>query len=473
MDKKSFTQYVEKFFSYNTLPTLMNFVRIPNLSPAYDPEWNTNGLQLKAANLITSFAKALNLKNCEINIIQDKGYTPVIFIEIAASRENDNRTVLFYAHFDKQPHGTGWDPDKGPTNPVIIDGHLYGRGSVDDGYASFSILTAIKACQDHNCPMPRVCCIFEGAEESTDEHLTYYFNKLINVLGQNVVAFIPLDSGCSTYDRMWLTSSLRGCIDFNINVQTLEDDFKHGADANGRVVENFFVVRKIIDSIMDNTTGNIKIDEFHLSEIPSDKLEQLEKEVLLVGDKFFDDIPIYEGVDPLKKDVKEAMINNRWEPTFTLLGIDNCPEIKDNGFLAKKSMNVKVSMRIPPGIDVNKALEALNTTVKENTYLNAKVDCNVKTDNVAEGWELKNFSDRMKEILNNGSKEFFGNELYFRGEGGSIPFITYFQTKYPNCDIICTGVCGADGNEHSPNESLNIDAAKKMILVLCYMLTEI
>ena len=473
MDKKSFKKYVEKFFNYNTLPTLMNFVRIPNLSPAYDPEWNTNGLQLKAANLIASFAKSLNFKNGEINIIQDKGYTPLVFIEIAASRENDNRTVLFYAHFDKQPHGTGWDPDKGPITPVIIDNHLYGRGSVDDGYASFSILTAIKACQDHNCLLPRICCIFEGAEESTDEHLNYYFDKLLSVLGENVVAFIPLDSGCSTYDRMWLTSSLRGVIDFNINVQTLDDDFNHGADANGRAAENFFILRKVMDGIMDNTTGNIKISEFHLDEIPSDKLAQLEKEVEIVGDKYFDDIPTYPGVNPLKTDVKEAMINNRWEPTFILLGIDNCPQISENGFSAKKSMNVKVSMRIPPGIDVNKAVEALKTSINENTYLNTKVTCEIGNENISEGWELKNFSNRMTEILNQGSKEFFGNEVIFRGEGGSIPFISYFQTKYPNCDIICTGVCGIDGNEHSANENLNLDAAKKMILVLCYMLTEI
>ena len=47
---------------------------------------------------------------------------------------------------------TGWDENKGPTKPVIENNRLFGRGSVDDGYASFSILTAIKACQDHNCP---------------------------------------------------------------------------------------------------------------------------------------------------------------------------------------------------------------------------------------------------------------------------------------------------------------------------------
>ena len=69
-------------------------------------------LLLKAANLIVSFAKSLELKNAEVNLIQDKGYTPVIYIDIPSTRQNDSRTILFYAHFDKQPYGIGWDEDK-------------------------------------------------------------------------------------------------------------------------------------------------------------------------------------------------------------------------------------------------------------------------------------------------------------------------------------------------------------------------
>ena len=120
MDTKSLKKYIDKQFSLNVIPNLMNFIRIPNLSPLYDENWDTNGLLLKAANLVISFAKSLQLKNAEINLIHDKGYSPLIFIDIPASRKNDTRTVLFYAHYDKQPHGEGWDEDKSPINPVIV-----------------------------------------------------------------------------------------------------------------------------------------------------------------------------------------------------------------------------------------------------------------------------------------------------------------------------------------------------------------
>ena len=471
MDKKSFQKYVEKAFTYNTLPNLMNFIRIPNLSPAYDYNWNNNGLLLKAANLIVSFAKSLELKNAEVNLIQDKGYTPVIYIDIPSTRQNDSRTVLFYAHFDKQPYGTGWDEDKEPTKPIIINNHLYGRGSVDDGYASFSILTAIKTCQDHNCPLPRICCIFEGAEESTDEDLTYYFNKLMPLIGNNITAFIPLDSGCSDYNRLWMTNSLRGVVDFEIDIRTLDNDCHYGPEASGRIAENLFLLRKVLDGVMDTSTGEVKISEFHVNEIPKNIEEEMDQEIKIIGDKFFDDIPLYPGVQPIKTDVKEAMINMRWKPTCSVLGIDNCPQIDDNGFGVKQSMKIKLSMRLPPGINGQAAMEALKKVINENTYFDAKI--NTGNISLAEGWQLTNLSNRTKTILNKASLEYFGNELTFKGDGRSIPFITYFQTKYPNTDIICTGICGADSYEHGPNENLNLDACKKMILVLCYLLSEI
>lgn len=45
---------------------------------------------------------------------------------------------------DKQPFGDGWTTN--PTDPVIKEGLLYGRGSSDDGYAFFSAVLAVKAC---------------------------------------------------------------------------------------------------------------------------------------------------------------------------------------------------------------------------------------------------------------------------------------------------------------------------------------
>ena len=165
MDKNSLFKYVNKSFNSYILPNLMNFVRIPNTSTEFDPDWKENGLLLKACNSVINYAKSLNIKGAEITLLQDEGYTPFILIDIPSTRQNDTRSILLYGHVDKQPEGVGWDKDKSATKPVIENGRLYGRGTADDGYASFSVLTAIKCCQDHDCLLPRIICIFESNEE--------------------------------------------------------------------------------------------------------------------------------------------------------------------------------------------------------------------------------------------------------------------------------------------------------------------
>ena len=440
MDKKTLKKYIEKSFTLNMLPYLMDFIRIPNLSPAFDFNWSTNGLLDKTANFIMSYIQSLELKKANINLIKDKGYTPLIFIEIDSSRKNDSRTILFYAHFDKQPHGIGWDENKGPTKPIIENNHLYGRGTADDGYAIFSILISIKACQELNYPLPRICVIFEGAEESTNEHLIHYFNKLMPIIGDNLIAFLPLDAACSDYNRLWITNSLRGIVDFEINVQPLDNDCNYAPEASGRTAENYFLIRKILDGIIDNTNGEVKIEEFQVKEIPKLIEEQMEKEIEIFGEQYFNTIPLYPGVIPVKTEVKDAMINNRWKPTCSILGIDNCPK-KDNYELGvKKSMKVKISMRLPPGIKEKESIYALENTIKSNIYFGSK--CSIGNVNYNEGWQMNPLAERTEKILDIASLEFFGNKIIYKGDGRSIPFITYFQSKYPNTDIICTGICG-------------------------------
>ena len=116
-------------------------------------------------------------------------------------------------------------------------------------------------------------------------------------------------------------------------------------------------------------------------------------------------------------------------------------------------------------------LAKIRKAINDNTYFGAKISLGYY--DFGKGAFLGNMTNKAKNILNKASLLFFGNECIFNGGGGSIPFISYFQSKYPNTDIICTGIVGSDSREHGPNENLNIEAAKKMICVLCYFLSEI
>ena len=86
-----------------------------------------------------------------------------------------------YGHMDKQPFGDGWLTD--PCDPVIKDGRLYGRGSSDDGYAFFTAVLAVKACQEQGSSHPRVVITIEGSEEGELFDLIHYMANYKDLMG--------------------------------------------------------------------------------------------------------------------------------------------------------------------------------------------------------------------------------------------------------------------------------------------------
>lgn len=469
MDKKAIKRYVEDIFPSRVLPSFMNFVRIPNTTPSSDPEWKKNGNLLKAAEHIVSWAKSLGLKNTNIYLLQDGDHTPFIFADVAATRKGDDRTILFYSHFDKMPATTGWDKDKGATKPVIEKGRLYGRGTADDGYAAFSVFTALKCCQDHNVPLPRICITIEGCEESGEEDLRYYFLKLKPIFG-NVALFVCMDAGCEDYQRLWVTTTLRGAISTNVTVSSLSVDINSNL-TRGVVPDNFTILRKIIDTLQ-NEKGEILIPELNLEEskIPPARLEQSKKVAEIKGEKYREEIPLYEKTEALQKEIFQLVLNKTWRPCLTVLGIDNFPLMEDSGNIMKSGLKASLSFRIPPHVDCEVAKNAIEKKLKENPPFGGQIEVN--TPFYANGWDLNNFSKKIENVLNEGSQSFFGNDLCFRGEGGSIPFVEFFQEHYPKADIANLGIAGMDCNEHGPNESVDIDACKKFIMNLSYLMSE-
>ena len=84
MDSKKTADFVKREWSENVIPSLMDFIRIPNVSPAFDEAWDTNGLQVQAFELVTGWAKAQNLDNCKIELLKEAGRTPLLIMEIEA-----------------------------------------------------------------------------------------------------------------------------------------------------------------------------------------------------------------------------------------------------------------------------------------------------------------------------------------------------------------------------------------------------
>jgi acetylornithine deacetylase/succinyl-diaminopimelate desuccinylase-like protein len=467
MDKRIIKPYVEKFFNFQILPNLMDFIRIPNCSPNYDPDWETNGNALKAANFLCDWVDSLSIKGCTATLLKDRGHTPFLYIEIASTKPDDDRTILLYGHMDKQPAFTGWSEDLGPQNPVIKDNKLYGRGSSDDGYAIFASITAVKACQDNDYPIPRIAILIEGAEESNTVDLLYYVQQLKPVIGDPSL-IICLDSGCEDYERLWVTTSLRGVFTIDLKVSVLSQGI-HSGVGGGIVPDTFMIMRQLLDRVENQVTADI-IEKSLLADLPKNREEEINDFIKIAGEKYLKNFPWYKTTRPLDYNIKDIIIRNTWKPALVITGAEGFPELETAGNLILPSTSLRLSMRLPPSVDSKKCAEIVKGILVKDPPYGSKVEANIL--NTGDGWNLYSFSTRLKNILNISSQRFFNNNIAFFGEGGSIPFVQIFNSTFTKADIAVFGVCGPDSNIHGPNESLNLEFVQKLIMCLTYLVSE-
>jgi acetylornithine deacetylase/succinyl-diaminopimelate desuccinylase-like protein len=200
------TERIYRQWDEEIVPRLVDYIRIPSKSPHFDPAWQAHGHIERVIGLAEDWARAQPIAGLAVEIVRLPGRTPLLFFEVPGHGEN---TVLLYGHLDKQPEMIGWRADGGPWSPLIDDGKLYGRGAADDGYAIFAALSALGALSAQGVPHARCVGLIETCEESGSYDLPAYLAALTPRIG-NVDFVVGLDSGCGDYERLWMTTSLRG-----------------------------------------------------------------------------------------------------------------------------------------------------------------------------------------------------------------------------------------------------------------------
>src|SRR4029079_1341019 len=85
MDTKSTTAFVDETWNRSIVPAITEYIRIPNKSPAYDPDWKKNGHMDRAVALIERRCRSREIAGMKLEVVQLGDRTPVIFMEIPAT----------------------------------------------------------------------------------------------------------------------------------------------------------------------------------------------------------------------------------------------------------------------------------------------------------------------------------------------------------------------------------------------------
>lgn len=456
---------IEKWMDESAIPSIEDYIRIPNLSKAYDPDWEKNGLFEKAGNHLLDWVKKQNIKGLELKMSSDPGKSPVIFGVMEGSEPNSGN-ILLYGHFDKQPHMTGWKEGLSPINPVTIDGRLYGRGGADDGYAIYATILAIKACQEQGLPLSRLVLLFECDEESGTGDLEHYLEKLLPQIATPDL-IIVLDSGCLNYDQFWTTTSLRGYAGAKVQIDLLTESV-HSGNASGIVPSTFRIARQLLDRIDDTKTGEV-VKAFQV-DIPAHRTKQAKDVAALLGGELMKMFPFVEGGKPTSADPFECYVNRTWKAQLSVTGADGLPPVQTAGNVLRASTTLKLSLRLPPTLDSKKAAKDLEEILSKDPPYGAKVTVTVGEGG---GWNAPENKPYLDAILESASQNFYKKPAMAYGEGGTIPFLGFLGRTFPKSQFVVTGVLGPNSNAHGPNEFLHIPFTKKLVCCMTQVLADV
>lgn len=358
-------------------------------------------------------------------------------------------TVLLYAHHDVQPPGPedGWDTP--PFEPTLVGERLYGRGASDDkaGVVTHVAAVAAAAAALGDGFEAGVAVFIEGEEEAGSRSFAAFLERYHEVLGAEVI--VVADSGNPSTDVPGLTTSLRGNVTVTLEVATL-GHASHSGMYGGAVPDAMLATIRLLDSLWDRD-GAVAVEGLRSATPPDGApagqtaAELHEEAALLPGAR-----PIGRG----------SVADRLWYgPSITVTGID-APDVRNASNTLAPSIRARISLRVAPGQDAAEAFDAL----REHLHRHLPFGASLTIDDVdlgqpflvdQGGWAAA----EARTALADG----WGAEPQLIGVGGSIPFVSDLVARFPEAQILITGVEDPDTRAHSPNESQHLGVLRRAI----------
>jgi acetylornithine deacetylase/succinyl-diaminopimelate desuccinylase-like protein len=440
-------------FERDALDTLTTYAAIPCLSPMFDEEWIDSGHIEEAIQLLAEWAAGRAFASFDVQIHRLEGRTPVLVVTVDETAPGLGTAVL-YGHLDKQPPLGEWSDGLNPFVPVRRGDRVYARGIADDGYSTFSALLAIEALEARGIAHSRCVVLIEASEESGSPDLDAYLDHLKDHLGQ-VELMICLDSGALTYDRLWVTTSLRGIVNVEVNIKVLAQG-QHSGSASGVVPSSFRILRQLLDRLEDPATGDVLLPELR-AEIPLEQVAAARAVAAEFGDVVARELPTLDGVELMGANAEERILRRTWHPTLSIVGMGDIPAPNIAGNVLRPQTTCVLSFRLPPNVDADIAKIAIEKRLTSDVPSSARVT--LSHWNLGSGWVAPPLAPWLATALDDASMGAFGRAAGYAGEGGSIPFLASLAGRYRDVQFVATGVLGPQSNAHGIDEMIDLPTA--------------
>jgi cysteinylglycine-S-conjugate dipeptidase len=129
-----------------------------------------------------------------------------------------------------------------------------------------------------------------------------------------------------------------------------------------------------------------------------------------------------------------------------------------------------VSLRIAPGDDPERARDALAAHLRAHAPWGAQVS--IEPGPTAAPYAARS-GGRAYKAAHAALAQAWGTPAVDMGAGGSIPFVTAYAARFPDAEILVTGVEDPDTRAHSGNESLHLATFERACLAEALLLNNL
>jgi len=296
--------------------------------------------------------------------------------------------------------------------------------------------------------------------------LKYYFDRYKEKIGDPALV-ICLDAGGYSYEQLWKMTSLRGGMNCKITVKIAREE-AHSGEALGIIPDPTRIMNILLERIwkeLDNEKSELHtVIPEHIS-----KGMDLVKKIFEHNNNILGKFTLLNGAQPVHSDPGVLYLNNTWRTQLAIIG-DDLPSLEKASNILRPETSVIAHFRIPPNVDAKSVAEKIKHLITKDPPNGATVEFSVARS--INGWIAPPSEQYLEDCLDRASLNFYGKPSVSCGEGGTIPVMNLITESFPKAQCIVTGVLGPAANAHCPNEFLEIEYTKKLIMCLSQVMTE-
>ena len=409
----------------------------------------------ECAKIVKNLLKKSGVKSEILRL--KKGVAPIVFGEIK-SKQNSEKTLMFYNHYDVQPAEPFDLWDDPPFSGVRKGNKIFGRGATDDKGELITRIKAVEACVKTTGDVPcNIKFVIEGEEETGSAHIEDYLKKYKKKFSCDGVIweFGYVDAK----NRPIVGLGMKGLLFVELSVQ---ESIRDAHSSLAVLIKN--PAWRLIEAVntLRNSDGRILVKDWYkeVSPLSKNDLKIIQKE------------PFDENVFKKEFGIKSFVGNKKGvEAKKAMVGGATC---NIAGFVSGYTGDgaktvlpgtalVKIDFRLIPKMDPKKQILRLKKHLKSKGFS----DVGIKVFH-GEAAARTDSSHPFVSQVQDAADKSFGKSILNVSNAGTGPMYPFVEIL--NAPCISIGSTYMFSRIHSPNEFARIDLLKKTTKCMCMIM---